>query len=100
MIELADGFDRLLQLMVIVQPLPYLGDPLRTHADLSRTPSGIAHRQHRDRMTFAARAFRAATGMTNDSIQQRAPQKLAGDGQAIDQLLPRSKDSVPNRVYE
>jgi len=51
-------------------------------------------------MTLAARAFRAATGMTNDPIQQRATQKLACDRQALDQLMARSKGSITNHVYE
>src|SRR5438477_56445 len=77
-IELADRLDRLLQLLVIGQPLADLGNPLATDAELARATAWIAHRQHRHSVALAALALRAAAGMMNDSIQQRTAQQLTG----------------------
>ena len=72
MIELADVLDRPLQLLIIVEPAANLGDPLATHAELLRAPASVSHGQHEHLMPFAARAFRAALGVSDDAVQQRA----------------------------
>src|ERR1700686_4268535 len=90
MIELANRLDRLLQLLIIAQPAPHLGNPLTAHTELTRTSSRIGHRQNKHLMPFAARAFRAVFGVSDSAIQQRSPQQLAGDRQFADQLLARS----------
>src|ERR1700694_5459708 len=59
-IKLTYRLDRLLQFLVVVQPATNLGDPLAAHTDLPRASARISHGQHRDRVTFAARAFWAA----------------------------------------
>src|ERR1700737_1691300 len=53
MIELADVLDRLLQLLIIVEPAANLGDPLATHAELLRAPASVTHGQHEHLMPFA-----------------------------------------------
>lgn len=59
-VELADVLDRLLQLLIIVEPAADLGDPLATNAELLRAPASVSHGQHEHLMPFATRAFRAA----------------------------------------
>src|SRR5687768_7071328 len=93
-IELADRFDRFLEPLVVVQPAANLGHSLAPHAQLSGAAAGVAHRQHRDRMAFAARAARAAALVADHALQQRAAQQLCGDRQIVDQLPARSKDTV------
>jgi hypothetical protein len=44
MIELADVLDRLLQLLIIVEPEANLGHPLTTHAELLRAPAYVTVR--------------------------------------------------------
>jgi hypothetical protein len=96
MIELANGLDRLLQVLIIAQPAAHLGNPLAPHAELARTSSRVGHRQDKHVMPFATRAFRASFGVADGAFQQRAAQQLAGDRQFADQLLARSEGPLPN----
>src|SRR5438552_18319146 len=96
MIEFADVLDRLLQLLIIVEPAANLGDPFATHAELLRAPAGVCHGQHEHSVPFAARAFRTALGMSNGTLQQRTAQQLAGGRQLADELVARSKGSLTN----
>ncbi len=67
MIELANSFDRFLQVLVIAQPAANLGNPFVTHAQLPGASTRVAHRQNKDLMPFAARAFWAAFGIRSIS---------------------------------
>jgi hypothetical protein len=96
MIELANGLDRLLQLLIITQPAAYLGNPLATNAELTCASARIGHRQHKNLVAFAARAFRAAPGVSDSALQQRPPQQLTGDRQLADPLLARSQGLLLN----
>jgi hypothetical protein len=77
MIELANGLDRLLQLLIIAQPAAHLCNTLAPHTELTRTSSRVGHRQNKQVMPFAAGAFRAAFGVSDRALQQRATQQLA-----------------------
>jgi hypothetical protein len=57
MIELANGLDRLLQLLVIVEPAANLGNPFAPHAELARPSARIAYRQNEDPVPFTAHTF-------------------------------------------
>ena len=87
MIKLANGLDRLLQVLIIAQPAAHLGNPLAPHAELARTSSRVGHRQDKHVMPFATRAFRASFGVADGAFQQLAAQQLARDRQFADQLL-------------
>src|SRR3977135_2787490 len=100
MIELANGLDRLLQLLIIAQPAAHLGNPLAAHTELTRTSSCVGHGQNKHVMPFAARAFRAVFGMSDGALQQRAAEELAGDRQLADQLLARSQGLLANHSQE
>jgi hypothetical protein len=63
----------------------HLGNPLAAHAELTRAVARIRHRQHKNLVAFAARAFRAVFGVPHCALQQRAAQQLAGDWQFTDQ---------------
>jgi hypothetical protein len=82
------------------QPAAHLGNPLASHAQLSRALSRIGHRQHKNLVALAARAFRATFGVSAGALQQPAPQQLAGDRQFADQLLARAEDLLPNHSQE
>lgn len=79
MIELANGFDRLLQLLIIVQPSTNLGDTLTPNAELLRSPAGIGYRQNKYSVPLAARAFRAILAVTDRAVQKRAAQQFAAN---------------------
>src|SRR6476660_1228095 len=96
MIKLANGLDRLLQVLIIAQPAAHLGNPLAPHAELARTSSRVGHRHDKHVMPFATRAFRASFGVTDGAFQQRAAQQLARDRQFADQLLARSEGPLSN----
>src|ERR1700756_242682 len=96
MIKLANGLDRLLQVLIIAQPAAHLGNPLAPHAELARTSSRVGHRQDKHVMPFATRAFRASFGVADGAFQQRAAQQLARDRQFADQLLARSQGPLSN----
>jgi hypothetical protein len=71
-IELTDVLDRLLQLLIVVEPAPNLGDTFATNAELLHAPTAIAHRQDEHPVSFATRAFRAVFGVSDRALQQRA----------------------------
>src|SRR5436309_2112414 len=96
MIEFAYGLDRLLQFLIIAQPAAHLGNPLAAHAELTRAPSRISHRQHENLVAFAARALRTVLGVSDGALQQRAAQQLAGDWQFAGQLLARTQGLLMN----
>src|SRR5271168_180456 len=98
MVELANGFERFLQLLIIAQPAAHLGNPLAAQAELPRASTRIAHGENRQRMPFAARALRAALGMIADRpLKQRTAQDLAGHREPVEQLLARRDSSHTNR---
>ena len=78
MIELADRLDRLLQLLIVVQPTANLSNALAAHAELAHASAPIAHGQDMHLVPFAARAFRAAALVSNGALKQRTAHKLAG----------------------
>jgi len=84
MIEFANGLDRLLQILVILQPATHFGNAFATHAQLARSSTGISHRQNEDLVTFAALALRTAALVANQPFQEGATQKLAGDRQLVE----------------
>src|SRR5258708_13620017 len=96
MIEFANGLDRLLQLLIVVQPAANLADALATHAELPRASTSIGDRQNKHPVSFATRAFRAVFGMSDVAFQHRATQQFAADRQLADKLLARSKGSISN----
>jgi len=96
MIELANGLNRFLQLLVVVQPAANLGNTFAPHAELARTSTRVAHRQNENLVAFAAGTFRAIFGMPDDSLQQRAAKKLARYRQLAEKLLARLKGSITN----
>jgi hypothetical protein len=49
--------DRLLQLLIIAQPVVPLGNALAVHADLPRAPARIGDSQDKHLMPFTARAL-------------------------------------------
>ena len=91
MIEFANGLDRLLQLLIVVQPAAGLGDALATHAELPRASTNIGDRR-RTRCPSPRAHFRAVFGMSDGALQQRATQQFAGDRQLADKLLRALED--------
>ena len=100
MIELTNGLDRLLQLLVVAEPAAYFGNPLTTHAELTRASPRIGDRQNKHLMPFAARALRASFCVSDRALQQRATQQLAADRQLAHQLLARSQGLLTNHLQE
>ena len=101
MVELADFLEGLFELLVIVEPAPYFGHQLTAQAELARATTGIGDGQDRERVAFAAGALCAFGAMgTNCPMQQRAAQYFAGDRQAIEQLLARTKGLFMNHSYK
>jgi len=95
-IELANLLNCRLQLLVIVEPAANFGHSLAPNTDLSRLSTAITDSQYVHLMAFAARAFRTASLVTHDALQQRPTQKLACDRQRLDQFLALSKGAFTN----
>ena len=91
MIEFANGFDRLFQLLIIVQPPADLFNALPTNAELAGPPTRVAHRQNENPMTLAAGTFRTVLGMPYDTLEKRAAQQLTGDREPVQNLLAGAK---------
>ena len=101
MVELADRLEGLFELFVIVEPAPHLEDQFATQAELACATAGIGDGQNRERVAFAAGALRAFGAMrANGPMQKRATQDLAGHGEAIEQLLARTKGLLMNHSYK
>src|SRR5262245_31606022 len=100
MIELADRLDRLLQLLIILQPATHFGDRFATHAELPRAAASISHRQNNYLVALATRAFRAVLAASDSALQQRPAQQLAGDRQFADKFLAGLKGSASNHSQE
>ena len=96
MIELADVLDRLLELLIIVEPAPNLDDPLAPHAELSRAPACVGHGQNEHPMPLTAGALGTALGVPDSALEQRAPQQLASEAQFADKALTCSKGVIAN----
>src|SRR5215467_10949634 len=99
-IEFANGFDLLLQVLVIGEPAAHFLNPLAAHAELTRTSARVAHRQNENSVAFAARAFRTAHAVPDGALQQRPSQHLAGDWQFADQLVARADGLLANHPRE
>src|ERR1700747_2179743 len=100
MIELTNLFDRVLQFLIITQPSLNFGNPLATHTELLSASARVAYRQHRDCVTFASLALRAAALVADNPVQQCAAQQLAGDRQLLGQFLTFLKASFANHPQE
>src|SRR5262245_37259108 len=98
MIEFANGFDGVLQLLIIGEPAAHFLNPLTAHAELTRTSARIGHRQTKDLMHFAARAFRTSRAWT--VLSNNVPQQLAGDRQFADQLVACPEGLPTNHSQE
>jgi hypothetical protein len=93
-IELANRFQLGPQLSIIPQPPLDLLLLLGANRKLARPPSGIAHREDPDPVTFSPTALQATPPMEDPAIQQRTPQDLCRIGQFAEELLPRLANLV------
>jgi len=93
-IELANRLDRLLELLVIGQPAANLSNALATHAQLPRASTRIRNRQNKNLVPFVTRALQTTALMSNNALQQRAAQQLAGDRQPVHKLIARREGSI------
>src|SRR6266853_3653554 len=99
-VDFANGLDRLLQFLIILQPAAHFGNALAAQAELLCVPTRVAHGEDRQLVPFAARAFRAASCMIADrTLQQRATQDLSSHRQPVEQFLARRKDMFPSHLY-
>ena len=98
MIEFANDFDLLLQVLVIGDPAAHFLNPFAAHAELTRTAARIAHRQDEDTVALTARACRAIFGVSDCALQQSAAQHLAGDWQFVDQFVARADGLLTNHL--
>jgi hypothetical protein len=96
MIEFANGLDRPLQLLIIGERAANLGDALAPYAELPRAATGVGYCQNEDVMAFAAGAFRAALGVPDGPLQQRAAQQLTGNRKLADELFAFVNGLVSN----
>ena len=81
MVELADLFQGLPQLVVVAQPVAHFLDLLATQAELTGAAAGVADGQYPQPMSTATGANRAAAAVAHGPLQQRAAQQLTGHGQ-------------------
>ena len=98
-IEFANRLDHLLQFLIIVEPAPDFRT-LTAHAELTRTTTRIAHRQHEYVVALTACAFWASLAVPHSALQQRAAQQLASDRQFVDQLVARTDGLFANHCEQ
>src|ERR1700751_4619774 len=91
MIEFADGFDYLLQRLVIGKPAANFGNPLAPYAELPRAAACIAHRQNENLVPLATGTLGAAAAVEDGALQERTAQHLAGNRQLVDEPPARSQ---------
>jgi len=100
MIEFANRFDRLFQLLIIVQPPADLFNSLATNAELAGPPTRIAHRQNENPMPLAAGTFRTVLGMPHDTLEKRAAEQLTRDQDSVQNPLARAKGLFANHCIK
>jgi hypothetical protein len=86
-VQLADLLQSGLQLAVVGQTTPHIGDLLLREADLTNDAAGIADGEDGDRMAFAAGACGAAGAMADDALEQGATEDLAGLGETSEEAV-------------
>jgi hypothetical protein len=86
-IQLADGLDGFLQLLVVIQPLANLRNLFAMDAELPVAAAGIADGQNRLRMAFTASAPGTAAGVMRNAIEERATQEFARGGKVFEEPL-------------
>ena len=78
MIEFADLFEGLPELVVVAQPAAHFLDLFAAQAELAGAAAGIGDGQNRQRVPAAAGADRAAAAVTHGPLNQRAAQEFTG----------------------
>ena len=87
MIQLADGLDGALQLLVVAQPLTHLRDLFAMQTELPGAAAGIADGENCLRVAFTTGALGAAAGMTCGAFDEGAAQDFAGGGEVFEETL-------------
>ena len=87
MIQLADGLDRLFQLLVVAQPLAHLRNLFAMDTELLGAAARIADGQNCLRMSFPAGALGAAAGVPGGALDEGATQNFARGGKAFEEPL-------------
>jgi hypothetical protein len=77
LVQFADLFNPILQLVVVLQPFFDQFLLLGPQTDVSNLVTRGSHGQDQNRVAFPARALRTPLLMPNRSLQQRTAQKLA-----------------------
>ena len=89
MVEFADLFKRLPELVVVAQPAAHFLDLLAAQAELAGAAAGIGDRQNRKRMSAATGANRAAAAVAHRPLHQRTTQDLRRHRDLTDERLAR-----------
>jgi len=88
-IQLANGLQLGPQLLVVLQPLLYLGPLFGSDTELPCASSRIADRQNPDEVAFASPTLRTTPAMKDFPVQQRTPHDLRGVRELPDELVAR-----------
>jgi len=86
-VQLADGFNGALQLLVIAQPLAHWWDQFATETELPGAAAGIADGENCLRMSFTTGAFGAAVGVTGGAFDEGSAQDFAGGREELQEPL-------------
>ena len=88
MIQLADGLQRLFEIVIAIDRLTNLRNLLETQAHLASLSAGIAHCEDPERMALATGAFQAPRRVMDGALEQRAAQDTRRGGELGSQLFP------------
>ncbi len=84
-VDFTDGFQRVLQLAVIVEPLSDARRQFAGKTELPGAATGVADGQNGEGVALTAGALGTAAGMADGALDQGAAQNQAGAGQVIEQ---------------
>jgi hypothetical protein len=93
MVQLADGFQGVLELAVVVEPTLDERHLLVAQAELTGTAARIGNGEHGLGMALAAGTLPTAGRMKGGALKQGAAQDLAGAGELLEET-PSSLDDL------
>src|ERR1700751_6468742 len=94
MVEFADLFEGLLELVVVPHPAAHFPDLFAAQAELAGAAASISDGQNRQRVPAAAGANRAAAAVAHGPLDQRNAQQLTRHGEAGHHRLARCYELV------
>ena len=98
-VDLTDALQRLLEFVIVAQPLLHDRFLFGAKAELSGVAAWIADRQNPDWMALTVGTDGTTGAMTDEAVDQRAANDLGGEREAVGECGAPAKDSLLIHLY-